>query len=538
MRVENVTNPGASLQRLRVVTALALSSSELFLGAAGKAALSTFFSAVATRITSGGSSLPETLPNPGNLAIGRELRTLAAKAVGYALTTATPAQRTQIAAFFTAAATGGSAGLPPLPTVPTGLVLSDFTTAARTLPAGMSDDTANPYPGDASSVWLGLNPGATVNMKPLDIAATPFDLRNGLVSITFRVTPGTGTLAQALANMGNCWVSLYNNGNPATAQTNYLRISFGTGLSFTGERILGEWQTLRFPIEAFDVVGTIADRQAYLQTIRYAGVEFVHNSTNANPYRPAVHDVTFITNPITKGMVVIGFDDNRRDTFAYAYPKMKAYGFPGVIYPGAIAATLGANDAVFMNTANLLELQANGWDIASQAYESEAPTQTTEQFNASMLAMKAFYAAKGFQDFPDGSYFSSISYGNATYQPVFDAVFRCMRGFTSFNNAAAPRPETLPPSNPRELRAFGVDTSQNSAAAALIPYAQRASARRSVAITIFHATGAGDVKHPADGGTFTTFEAYLGWLNSPTGRAAVDVVSWTEAVRRWSAGVA
>ena len=536
MRVENVANPGASLQRLRVVTALALSSSELFLGAAGKAALSTFFSAVAARITAGGSSRAESLPSPGNLASARELQTLSAQAVGYALTTATPSAKALIVAFFTAAANGGSGDLPPLPNVPAGIEVSNFTTGARTTPAGLSDDSVNPYPGRTSSVWWPLAPGNSTNARPLDIGSSAYDMRNGMVTITFRATPTTGTLAEMVANFGG-YVNLYNNSNPATAQTNYMRVPFG-GLTFWGERITGTWQTLRFPIEAFGTVGTIPDVQAFLQQVRYAGLEFSHNSTNANVFRPAVHTVVLTPNPITKGMVVIGFDDNRRDTFAYAYPKMLAYGFPGVCYPGAILATLDQNDSTFMNTANLLTLQSAGWDIASQAYESESPSQTGPQFAASMQAMKDFYLAKGFRDFPDGSYFSNINYGQTPYQAVFDATFRTMRGFASFNNAAQPRPETLPPSNTRELRAYGVDTSQNSAAAALIPYAQRSGTRKGVAITIFHGVGSGDVKHPADGGTLTAFEAYLDWLNSPTGRATVDVVSWTEAVRRWTAGTA
>lgn len=113
MRVETLKNPGARLQRLRVVTALALSSAELFMGAAEKATLSAFFTAVAARVTAGGSSRAETLPRTGGLAIGRELRTLSAYAVGYALTVATPAARAAVAAFFTDAAAKATGAATP-----------------------------------------------------------------------------------------------------------------------------------------------------------------------------------------------------------------------------------------------------------------------------------------------------------------------------------------------------------------------------------------------------------------------------------------
>ena len=45
--------------------------------------------------------------------------------------------------------------------------------------------------------------------------------------------------------------------------------------------------------------------------MRYAGVEITHNSTNSDPFRMSVDITNSISNPITKGMVIIGFDDNR-----------------------------------------------------------------------------------------------------------------------------------------------------------------------------------------------------------------------------------
>lgn len=106
MRQENLKNPGeyGGGQHLRILAAQAISSAELWMGAEGRAKLAAFFTAVATRITNGGSSRVESLPTPGVIAQGISLRFAAARAVGYALYSASPRNRAAIAAFFTDAA--------------------------------------------------------------------------------------------------------------------------------------------------------------------------------------------------------------------------------------------------------------------------------------------------------------------------------------------------------------------------------------------------------------------------------------------------
>lgn len=417
-----------------------------------------------------------------------------------------------------------------LPAVPAGQMLAAFTTASRAFPNGMADVTDDPYPGKTSSVTASLNPGNTVNMRPLDINPTPIDVRGGMVSIAFYIRP-SGTFARAVANLGNCYVNLYNNTNPTTAQTNYMRVVFGS-LTFRSERIVPGWNIIRFPVEMFGIVGTIADTSAYLSSVRYAGVEFNHNSTNTDPFQVSVDFSNSFANPVTKGMVVLGFDDCRRDTYAYAYPKMKAYGFPGVLYPGNIQASLDQNNTFFMNTANLLEMQADGWQIGYQAYDTESPVSTLPEFSMTMDQLIQFYKDHGFTGPLDGSYFSNISYGSM-YQSAFESHFRTMRDYMQFNDAASPRPEQLPPHDVRKLRSYGVNTAANSATNGLIPYAKKASQWKGVAIYAWHALGSGDAKIAADGGTLTSFEAFLEYLNSPTGRSEVDVVTYEEAVRRW-----
>lgn len=106
MRPEALPNLGQYGGRMHLARtiALALSASELWFSPAQKTTLAAFFTAVASRITAGGSTKPETLPSPGALAMGIHLRMESARAVSYALTKATAANRTALADFFTAAA--------------------------------------------------------------------------------------------------------------------------------------------------------------------------------------------------------------------------------------------------------------------------------------------------------------------------------------------------------------------------------------------------------------------------------------------------
>ena len=423
---------------------------------------------------------------------------------------------------------GSSDGIPP---APAGVSLAAFTSAATTLPASSTyDNTVDPWSG-LSSVSSVFNPGINRNLRPNSAPAVAIDVTGGIITVALKLIP-TGTLSRAVANMGTAYLNLYTSGNPNGLDANYLRCSFGT--SFYGDQWTGEWQLFRLPVERFGQFGTVADRATFLQSVKQASVEFTHGSANTDPFVIAIGGITSVPKAVTKGMVVFGFDDCRRDTFAYAYPKMKAYGFPGTLYPGPIAAVMGTNDASFMNKANLRELQANGWDIASQAYSTESPNMTTEQFQVEMANLLAFNTANGFEGGADGSYFSSISFGNPVYQPVFNSTFRTMRDFAQFNDAASPQPETLPIAALNKTKAYGVNSAANSATNGLIPYMTRAAERNGYAEFAYHALGSGDFKHAVDGGVLTSFEAALEWCHN--NRALVDVVTKAEVVRRLRSG--
>lgn len=441
--------------------------------------------------------------------------------------------RLSILASLLAAVTSTSTALPA---VPVGTPISTYTTAARSLPAGMTDNTTDPFPGTTSSVTatFGSSSQPAKDIRPLDINASVIDIRNGLVSFAVKLRP-SGSLANGILNLGSCYVNLYNDSNPSATKTNYMRAGFGT--LYFNETFTGEWQTFRIPVEAFVVVGTVPDTAAYLQSVRYGGLQFVHSVNNADSFQISVGTFNNVPKAITKGLVILSFDDCRRDTYAYAYPKMKAYNFPGVLYPGAINATLDKNDTSFMNTANFLEMQADGWQVAAQAWDTESPSYTVEEFAANMETMKAFYDAKGFKGVADGSYFSNINFGSM-YQAIFNSVFRTVRGFRQFNDATAPRPETLPISRANFIAAYGVNTASNTATNGMIPFARRAGEWKGVATFVWHGLSTGDAKLAADGGVLTGFEKLLEWLDSAEGRSLVDVVTWDEAIRRWGVGAA
>lgn len=149
-----------------------------------------------------------------------------------------------------------------------------------------------------------------------------------------------------------------------------------------------------------------------------------------------------------------------------------------------------------------------------------------------MSGLHNYYRQLGLWGSADGSYFSSISPGNPTYQPVFERSFRTMRAFTQFGNRpnAYPRPETSPPADRWRLKCFGQNTASNSATDAVIPYRTYAANYKGVAILAYHALASTDTKHVNDGGVLTAFEKTLEWLDA--NRATIEVVTLDTWIKR------
>jgi peptidoglycan/xylan/chitin deacetylase (PgdA/CDA1 family) len=79
-----------------------------------------------------------------------------------------------------------------------------------------------------------------------------------------------------------------------------------------------------------------------------------------------------------KGMVTFSFDDGLSSVYIEAFPILKKYQLKattGVVYNRIIS---GNDD--YMDVANVLELQRNGWEVASHGYTHKRPTEIPSYF--------------------------------------------------------------------------------------------------------------------------------------------------------------
>lgn len=416
-----------------------------------------------------------------------------------------------------------------VPTVSSRQTLSRFDLATNTQPAGASDQTGDVPQFGTSSVRFLIGNGATTNLFPknaVSYSAAAVDVTDKYVTLRIKQIFVASSSIE-LANVGSIQVRLHNEATPNTASANYLRAFCGKAAN--GDRMTGLWQNIRIPIEEFGVVGTITDVAAFKQQIRYASVSINHVGTTSDTLRFGIASITVEPKLATKGMCILSFDDCRLDTFTYAAALMARYGFVGVLYPGAFREDLGKDAANKMNIAQLQALVAQGWQVGSQAWDTEAPGYSVAAMAGAMSAEHNYMLSLGLKGSVDGSYFSNVG-PNGVYQTVFDQAFRTMRDYMQFNDAQTPRPETCPPSERQMLKCYGVFTTTNSATNGLIPYAQKAAAQKGCAIYSWHALASSDTKIAADGGTLTSFEKFTEWLD--LNRDIIEVVTMDTYVRR------
>ncbi|QRY97232.1 hypothetical protein JT366_08440 [Sphingomonas paucimobilis] len=86
----------------------------------------------------------------------------------------------------------------------------------------------------------------------------------------------------------------------------------------------------------------------------------------------AVGNVEVVANGLTKAKFIISFDDQYPATIAYASRALARYGFRGVLY---LSPAIDAGRAGRLSVTTIKTLHDNlGWQIASQAYSTEAAT--------------------------------------------------------------------------------------------------------------------------------------------------------------------
>jgi hypothetical protein len=359
--------------------------------------------------------------------------------------------------------------------------------------ASVSDDYSDPIVGEPYNAANAANSNLPTNGRGLRIgwgaggigvvgakAILPaaVDVSGKNVYLQFKLLTGVAT------SLG-LTVRLFSTGSPSgTAQGADYHIG-EYSLQNTANIPPGQWLTLALPIEAFTATGTGATLTAI--THIYVAV----NGASAGSL--LLGDVFCCPRVLQRGVVTIGFDDCRADTWTDAARYMRKYGMPGILYPGAVAANIRQNlDQYQMSLAQMQHLQDRyGWQIAAQAWDTENPDtdfpgETIQQFSAKMSALTALYQSQGWRGGGDGSFFSNVSKGG-TRDLAFYKAFRTMRSYAIKSAGVTPSvsPECVPIADPMNLIAFGMDTTIHTVAltSALV---DRAIAQKGVARFIFH----------------------------------------------------
>lgn len=282
----------------------------------------------------------------------------------------------------------------------------------------------------------------------------------------------------------------------------------------------GRWQTFSAPLSAFYLVGS----GATLSSLKQARI-WVRAQT-AFTVNIEIGQVRLVRNPRTKAACLITFDDAYASQYSYAFPLMQAYGFPGVLYPGALASVLDQPGR--LTSAQIRELVSKRWQLGAQAYNTEdGPTfdaKTSEQRLADMAALRELQRSLdsvtdgGF----DGSFFSGVAAFDRTAGPDLDASFRTLRRHDGGNAADPPITwgETFPFGDRHNVRALDGQTSGwggGTVATRLQNHIDFAIAHNSVAIVNYHDIGNAGAEYK------TAFETVLAYLDS--NRATIEVIT-------------
>lgn len=398
--------------------------------------------------------------------------------------------------------------------------LGIFTTAAAantTLSGGATkaDDSTDPFTGNLPSsafpANIGVCPvltmgsGGAATAIPSSTAGSAQDLTGMNVYVRFKVKTG-GVQGPGSVTLG---VRLYTGGTVNSGSANYL------SATVTNWNPTFEWQTIGFAVEDLVAAGTA--QLTDITAITHAGVRVGGISTST---QILVGEIFYCPKQLTKGAIVIAFDDCRADTWTQAKYELDKRGFPGVLFPGAIASVLRPDTDQFqMSVSQVQKVNSFGWQVAGQAWDTESPTYTTDTAMAAMAQQRGFFRRLGVWGSKIGSYFSNYGPDKLEARAAFKANFpQGMRGFNIGADAGitakAVLPETFPIADPNYIRALGVDLAANSLAS-LQAFAGYAAASKGLAIFVFHGV---------DSSNATQFAKFTGLLDYfDANRATMEV---------------
>lgn len=363
-------------------------------------------------------------------------------------------------------------------------------------------------------------PTTDVVLVPAAPLATPINMTSGgSIRIGFKGIASLNTLSRFV-------LELFSGASVTTA--NFVRTNqFGTQsdlvLRSTGgipaQPAAGVYQYYSVALSMFiETAGTGADLSAI------TGFRLRLRSSGGAATLEGV-TVDYVPNPASKAKCIIFFDDGDASQYSHAFPALQALGFPAVLYPSPYQSVFGTGGKY--TKAQALEMQAAGWQIASQAWDSEDHVAVAAAgltaLETSFDALRAAQRADGFYAGSDGSLFASI--GNyINVRPAFYSKFRTCRGFFLGNapgvgQSPMAHGETFPLGDPYYIRAISGATGAWGATmgAYLTALIDQAIAAKGVAMIGYHEELA------SAGNARTGFATLLSYLDA--NRANIEVVT-------------
>jgi hypothetical protein len=393
-------------------------------------------------------------------------------------------------------------------------VLASFDQVGRLTspPSDASDVAADPLYGD-TRLTLTMVGFGTRSLRPAAVQATAVPATGQL--IRFWTKPISGVDPR----LGDFKIRLYSEGSPSSPGANY-HVYNAASLIREGQKG-GEqrWGSFTVPVSAFTATGTGAN----LSALTWAMVEVAPNSATSTSL--AVGNVEVVANGLTKAKFIIGFDDQYPATIAYASRALARYGFRGVLY---LSPAIDAGRAGRLSVTTIKTLHDNlGWQIASQAYSTEAATgpggidvMSADQRTADIAKLRNLQNAWGLSGGNTGSYYSNVGVTDMIAYPAFRQSYRSMRAyyFGEFNLV-----ETYPWGDPMRIRAMGAGEFQWGNNSAIFStywknHVDRAIVQKGVGFLVFHDGLSGSMSNWQ--GAFDQLLAYL-----DANRASIDVVT-------------
>ena len=327
------------------------------------------------------------------------------------------------------------------------------------------DATLTPLVG-SSAVRFQASAAGTYNFSSLAVRAA-VDMTNGAIHFTYK-KPTVNGVAFNLSSLSTVRIELHYEGTPAAPSANFISASIAGDIKARG-KIYDTWQC--YSISTADITtlngtATLANKSAITHVI----VTLIYTSASQNVVYFGALD--YVPNAKNKATLVLTFDDSLRDgVIDYVLPILAKYNIPAVIFADPLlykdtqtGIAYAKNNTALLSLKELKQLQAHGWQIASQrhSFEGDYPMSLDEffAFNACNMRDRQRLGLFGGED---GSFYGGV-YSNVTSDSIemCKGLYRTMSEYI-FNPLSIS--ETLPFGDPYSLRRQGFNQFGNNTAA-------------------------------------------------------------------------